>query len=95
MVLEHSEDSARRILRIDRSDVIQTGCDGRENFLLVAQPIGFSGRVMLLIVVEAAHQNRQLGAELGHLVDGEPVPQGVHQQRAHDRPFCGPARSPP
>src|ERR1700731_659397 len=25
VVLEHSEDSARRILRIDRSDVIQTG----------------------------------------------------------------------
>jgi hypothetical protein len=30
----------------------------------VTQSLGFSGRVMPLIVVEAAHQNRQLGAEL-------------------------------
>jgi hypothetical protein len=46
-------------------------CDGRQKFFPVAQPLGLSGWVMPLIVVEAAHQNRQPGTELGHLVGGE------------------------
>jgi hypothetical protein len=81
VALEHRKDSARRVLRVDRVDVVQSGRDGRKEFLLVTQSFGFSGRVMLLIIIEAAHQDRQLGAELGYLVDREPVAQSVQHSR--------------
>jgi hypothetical protein len=38
---EHDKDSARRILRIDRADVIQPDCDGRQKFFLWRSRSGF------------------------------------------------------
>ena len=63
VVLEHRKDGARGVLRIDRLDVIQFGCNLREELVFVAQPFGFAGRVMPLVIIEPANQNRQLGPE--------------------------------
>ena len=56
--------------------------DRREEFFLLAQPIWLSGGVPL-IVVEAAYQDRQLGAEFRPLVDSEPVAQGMQHSGEH------------
>ncbi len=55
VVLQHCEDSARRVFRVDRAYVIQSGRDGCEEFILVAQSVGFSGGVMPLIIIQPAH----------------------------------------
>jgi hypothetical protein len=87
VALEHREHGARCVLRIERGNVIQFGCDSREKLLLVTQSFGLSGGMVSLIIVETADQNRQLGAELCHLVHSEPIAQNnAARRRARGRP---------
>jgi hypothetical protein len=78
-----TEKTARSLLRIDRLDVIQFGCNLRQELVLVAQPFGLARRMVPLVIIEPANQNWQLGCELSCLVDREPVAQSMQHGREH------------